>query len=133
MQQKQSSHSPQITYEARGTHLLLTLSGCGLVNLNDETFLRDLTERAATATGATVLQLASQKFSPQGVTAIAVLAESHASLHTYPESAVVFWDCFTCGDSCEPALSVPVLIEALKPLSVDQQIVSRGQPNPSIA
>jgi S-adenosylmethionine decarboxylase len=79
------------------------------------------------------LQLASQKFSPQGVTAIAVLAESHASLHTYPESAVVFWDCFTCGDSCEPALSVPVLIEALKPLSVDQQIVSRGQPIPPTA
>jgi S-adenosylmethionine decarboxylase len=113
-------------YEARGTHLLLTLSGCRVDNLNDETFLRDLTDRAATATGATVLQIASQKFSPQGVTAIAVLAESHASLHTYPESAVVFWDCFTCGETCQPERSIELLVKALEPASVDQQMIARG-------
>ena len=53
--------------------------------------------RAAAATGATVLQVICQRFAPQGVTALALLAESHASLHTYPEAGLAFWDCFTCG------------------------------------
>jgi S-adenosylmethionine decarboxylase len=126
MKKEQPDNLTQVVYEARGTHLLLTLSRCAVENLNDESYLRDLTERAATATGATVLQLASQRFSPQGVTAVAVLAESHASLHTYPESAVVFWDCFTCGDTCIPSRSVEVLVEALKPEQVNQQTVARG-------
>jgi S-adenosylmethionine decarboxylase len=114
------------TYEARGRHLLLTLFGCSGQNLNDEAFLRELTMRAATASGATVLQLASHKFQPQGITAVAVLAESHASLHTYPESSVVFWDCFTCGDSCDPMQTVQVLVDALEPSKTDAQIVERG-------
>ena len=116
----------EIVYEAKGQHLLLTLSGCRIDLLNDERALKQVLEKAAVATGATVLKLESQKFQPQGVTAIAVLAESHASLHTYPESGVVFFDCFTCGQTCNPSLSIPVLVEALGPVSYQQQLVERG-------
>lgn len=116
-----------VEYEASGVHLLLTLSGCALESLNDEAFLRRLCEDAAHATGATVLQVVSHKFSPQGVTALVVLAESHASLHTYPESGTVFWDCFTCGTTCQPELSAAVLIRALKPAHVNQQLVERSR------
>ncbi len=113
------------TFEARGTHLLLTLKDCA-VDLNDEALLRDVVDRAAKATGATVLQLTSHRFHPQGITVLAVLAESHASLHTYPESSTVFWDCFTCGDTCVPEKSIDVLTEGLKPHTINKQIVSRS-------
>lgn len=123
---KEIEHSSQDTHEARGTHLLLTLFGCPADLLNDEQALRSLTEQASLATGATILQLSSHKFTPQGVTALAVLAESHASIHTYPESGTVFWDCFTCGQTCKPELSIAVLVEALKPNSMQKQMILRG-------
>ena len=48
--------------------------------------------------GATVLQTHIEQFEPQGATVVLVLAESHASLHTYPEHGVYMADVFTCGD-----------------------------------
>lgn len=114
-------------FEASGTHLLLNLSGCSFAQLNDEETLRDLAQKAAQATGATVLQVVSHRFSPQGVTVLILLAESHASLHTYPESGVLFWDCFTCGQDCKPELGVPVLVEALSPKTVSERLIRRGQ------
>ena len=48
--------------------------------------------------GATVLGVLSRKFEPQGVTVLVVLAESHASLHTWPETERAYIDVFTCGD-----------------------------------
>jgi len=112
-------------YEANGSHLLLTLRGCSPEMLDDQNHLRALTLAAAEATRATVLEICSRQFKPQGVTVLVVLAESHASLHTYPESNVVFWDCFTCGDTCDPDLSVAVLVDALKPTSISKQIMFR--------
>lgn len=114
-----------LTHEACGFHLLLTLKGCDTEILNDQNRLEELTRAAALATGATVLEICAHKFKPQGVTALAVLAESHASLHTYPESNVVFWDCFTCGTECVPELSVSVLVDALKPEFVSKEIIYR--------
>lgn len=113
-------------HAAVGTHLLLTLEGCAVDMLNDEDKLSELASAAATATGATVLQIAVQRFQPQGVTVVVVLAESHASLHTYPEAGLVFWDCFTCGDFCQPELSVPVLRAALGATAIRQQTVARS-------
>ena len=113
-------------HPTRGRHLLLTLEGCAADLLDDEQALAALVRRAALATGATVLQLISQRFAPQGVTALALLAESHASLHTYPERGVAFWDCFTCGDSCDPERSVPLLVLALAPTHARHEVVVRA-------
>jgi len=112
-------------YEARGTHLLLTLTDCSSPVIHDAERLKELVKAAAEATGATVLEIVAHRFHPQGTTAVAVLAESHASLHTYPESATVFWDCFTCGSNCCPDLSEEILVKALCPSKVNKQIVVR--------
>lgn len=124
---KKTDNTALPEFEANGTHLLLNLSGCSFDQLNDEETLRDLAQKAALATGATVLQVVSHRFSPQGVTVLILLAESHASLHTYPESGVLFWDCFTCGQDCKPELGVPVLVEALAPKTVSERLIRRGQ------
>ena len=115
-----------VKYEASGHHLLLTLRHCSPELLNDEVRLRQLTLAAAQAPGAAVLEVCSHKSQPQGVTALALLAESHASLHTYPESNLVFWDCFTCGTSCNPELRLQVLVEALKAEVVSKQVIDRS-------
>jgi len=112
-------------YEASGTHLLLTLKDCSSLIIHDAEKLKELVHAAALATGATVLEIVAHRFQPQGTTVIAVLAESHASLHTYPESSTVFWDCFTCGSTCSPELSESVLVAALSPAKVNKQIVRR--------
>ena len=63
-------------------HFLLELYKCDREKLNDESFLRCILNRAAKLANATVLNLISNKFEPQGVTAIGLLAESHISIHT---------------------------------------------------
>lgn len=115
------------SHPAHGRHLLLTLAGCPFDLLDDLARLEELVRRAATATGASVLQVISQCFRPQGVTVLALLAESHASLHTYPEHGVAFWDCFTCG-ACDPTSSVEVLVEALRPTVQHQEEIVRSAP-----
>lgn len=113
-------------HAARGQHLLLTLAGCPPPLLDDLAALERLVRLAAQATGASVLQVISHRFNPYGVTALALLAESHASLHTYPERGVAFWDCFTCGPACDPQRSVAVLVAALRPQATDQQAIVRA-------
>ena len=108
-----------------GRHLLLTLAGCPAAVLDDLPALEGLVRRAAAATGATVLDVVSHRFAPQGVTVLALLAESHASLHTYPERGVAFWDCFTCGPNCEPARGVAVLTTTLQPVSIVREEIMR--------
>ena len=78
-------------------HFLLELYQCDYEKLDDEPFLRCTLNTAAKLANATVLNLISNKFEPQGVTAIALLAESHLSIHTWPESNYSAIDIFTCG------------------------------------
>ena len=68
---------------------------------------------AAKLANATVLNLISNKFEPQGVTAIALLAESHLSIHTWPEEHYSAVDIFTCGKNMKPDLSCKYLVQAL--------------------
>ena len=109
-------------------HLLLELYGCDYEKLNDESFLRCTLNRAAKLANATVLNLISNKFEPQGVTAIALLAESHISIHTWPESKYSAVDIFTCGQNMLPELASQYLLEALKVEEHSLRIIERNPP-----
>ena len=95
-----------------GKHYLLNLYGCSYKYLNDEKFLIELLENAATISGATVVQTIFKKFEPQGVTVLILLSESHISIHTWPEKGEAAVDIFTCGD-CEPKIGCDVIIQQL--------------------
>jgi S-adenosylmethionine decarboxylase len=95
-----------------GKHYLLNLYGCSLSLLDNEFFLCDLLENAAEACGAHVLQTMSHQFTPQGVTAICLLSESHISIHTWPEEGKAAVDVFTCGD-CNPKIGCDIIIQQL--------------------
>ena len=112
----------------RSKHLLLELYKCDYEKLNDESFLRCSLNRAAKFAKATVLNLISNKFEPQGVTAIALLAESHISIHTWPESNYSAVDIFTCGNNMLPELASQYLIEALKAEEHSLRVIERNPP-----
>jgi len=109
-------------------HLLLELYGCDCEKLNDESFLRCILNKAAKLAKAKVLNLISNKFEPQGVTAIALLAESHISIHTWPESNYSAVDIFTCGQNMMPELASQYLIESLFAEEHSLRVIERNPP-----
>ena len=120
------SNDPKLSHQSK--HLLLELYKCDYEKLNDESFLRCTLNRAAKLAKATVLNLISNKFEPQGVTAIALLAESHISIHTWPESNYSAIDIFTCGQNMLPEIASQYLIEALEAKEHSLRIIERNPP-----
>ena len=120
------SNDEELTHQSK--HLLLELYRCKYEKLNDESFLRCTLNRASKLAKATVLNLISNKFEPQGVTAIALLAESHISIHTWPESNYSAVDIFTCGQNMLPELASQYLIEALKAEEHFLRVIVRNPP-----
>jgi len=113
-------------------HLLLELYRCDFEKLNDESFLRCTLNNAAKFANAKVLNLISNKFEPQGVTAIALLAESHISIHTWPESNYSAVDIFTCGKNMKPEIASKYLIEALMAEEHLLRIIYRTHPHNTV-
>ena len=107
-----------------GDHYLLNLYGCSYTILNDEFYLRGLLEDAAICSGATVIQIISKQFNPQGVTVLVLLAESHISIHTWPEKGEAAVDIFTCGD-CLPKIGCDIIIEQIQCDSHTLQLIKR--------
>lgn len=96
-----------------GTHVLLELWGAK--NLADPELAEHALVKAAETAGATVLHVHVHHFGPQsGVSGVAVLAESHISIHTWPERGFAALDIFMCGD-CNPYDAIPVLKEVFAP------------------
>ena len=120
------SNDKQLSHQSK--HLLLDLYGCDYEKLNDESFLRCTLNRAAKLAKATVLNLISNKFEPQGVTAIALLAESHISIHTWPESNYSAVDIFTCGQNMLPEIASQYLIQVLKAEEHSLRVIERNSP-----
>ena len=112
----------------KSKHFLLELYRCDHEKLNDESFLRCTLDNAAKLANAKVLHLISNKFEPQGVTAIALLAESHLSIHTWPESNYSAVDIFTCGQNMKPEIACKYLIEALIAEEHLLRVINRNPP-----
>ena len=113
----------------QSNHFLLELYRCDYEKLNDESFLRCTLNKGAKLANATVLNLISNKFEPQGVTAIALLAESHISIHTWPESNYSAVDIFTCGQNMMPELASQYLIESLIAKEHSLRVIERNPPS----
>ncbi len=70
--------------------------------MDDEAHIRNVLANAATLSESMLLCIQSHKFQPQCVTAVALLAESHISIHTWPEKGMAVCDIFTCGEHTKP-------------------------------
>ena len=95
-------------------HILFTLKGCPFDVLDDELHIRAVLINAAEIAKSTLLSVSSHKFEIQGVTAIALLAESHISIHTWPEHGMAVCDVFTCGNHTVPRAAATYMYEAMQ-------------------
>lgn len=109
-----------------GRHVLAELGGIAPDVLDDCARLRTDLADALTEAGAQVRQVVSERFEPQGVTVVAVLAESHASIHTWPEHGGMHVDVFTCGASADPVAAVENLAARVGAGETALQVVDRG-------
>jgi len=94
-----------------GRHCILELYECDHAKLNDEAFIRTTITSSAKIAGATLINLVTHSFKPQGVTGLALLAESHISIHTWPEIGYAAIDVFTCGDHTMPEKACKLLFK----------------------
>lgn len=108
-----------------GRHCIYELQGGDPYLLDNEAFIKEAVSNAADASGATLLGLISHKFEPQGVTAVALLSESHISIHTWPEHGYAAIDAFTCGEHTNPEAACRSLREALKATAGSMKLLSR--------
>jgi S-adenosylmethionine decarboxylase len=111
---------------ALGKHLLVELNDCKHDILNDLAFIREIMLVAAKASGATVLGESFHQFEPQGVSGVIIIAESHLTIHTWPEHGYAAADIFTCGTTVKPEIAAEVIIEKLKPKSHAVLSMNRG-------
>ena len=112
--------------KALGKHLLLELNGCDHKLLNDISFIKETMLAAAKASGATVLGESFHQFSPQGVSGVIIIAESHLTMHTWPEHGYAGADIFTCGTRVKPEKAAKVIIAKLKPSTHSIILMERG-------
>jgi len=89
--------------------------------MEDTEYMRLMLYNAAKECNSTLLNLNVHKFEPQGLTGIAMLAESHISIHTWPEKGMAVCDAFTCGDHTTPEKGV----EYMKQMLESTNIISR--------
>jgi S-adenosylmethionine decarboxylase len=101
--------------DALGKHLLVELNNCDHKILNDINFIKEVMLAAANASGATILGESFHQFSPQGVSGVLIIAESHLTIHTWPEHGYAGADIFTCGTRVQPEKAAEVIIARMKP------------------
>lgn len=109
-----------------GKHLTVDMYGCSFETLDNMEYVKDAMMTAIREANMTLLNFAAHKFEPQGLTALALLAESHMSIHTYPELGYAAVDVFTCGDQSRPDKAVFILKKFLKPEKTKTYHIKRG-------
>ncbi len=112
--------------ETRGTHIVCELSGCSPQILTDLNGVRTIMEAAAREANAEILKVTFHRFQPQGVSGVVVIAESHMSIHTWPESGYAAVDFYTCGDHTDPRRACEFAAKRLGAQSMLTTEVKRG-------
>jgi S-adenosylmethionine decarboxylase len=122
-----STSTAQAPASCRGRHLICELYGAD--RLDEVEHVTRALEQAARSCGATVLDTRLHPFEEHGgVTGVVLLAESHVTIHTWPEHDYAAVDVFLCGD-CAPEEAIPILEDAFLPDTVQQATFERGRPS----
>jgi S-adenosylmethionine decarboxylase len=116
--------------ETRGRHVIAELDGCDAKLLSDPAAIRELLLGAVQEAGATALAEHMFQFRNGGVSGFILLAESHISIHTWPEHGYAAIDIYTCGVHTLPDLACSYLAEHLRASDAQISVLDRGLPTP---
>jgi S-adenosylmethionine decarboxylase len=116
-------------YKFFGKHYLASFVGCDSKSLLDIHSLKMSMINGINKTGSTILSCTEKIFDNGGYTILFLLAESHCSIHTYPENNSMFTDLFTCGDKCDHIHYHNEMTEYLKPKNVSFDLIIRCENN----
>ena len=111
---------------ALGTHLLVELRDCNPAILKNLEEVRDALVSAAKEAKATIVDISFHEFNPFGISGMVVIAESHLSIHTWPEYGYAAVDIFTCGDVIKPEVAASSIIERFQCKSPSMVELKRG-------
>jgi len=115
-----------VKMKSLGYHLILELEGCPSAVLDDEETVRTLMTRAVAVSGATMIQPFFHRFSPQGVSGVVIISESHFSIHTWPEYGYAAIDIFTCGDQIDMEIAAETLRSGFRARRLQKMLLTRG-------
>lgn len=114
-----------------GEHYLIELYDCENGLLDSLDTVSEAMMEAARLAGATIIDERFHKFSPQGVSGVIVIAESHLSIHTWPELGYAALDLFTCSHDLNINTAMELLKRTFKPGEVEVRYLPRGILNPA--
>jgi len=116
-----------------GKHILAEYFECECTYLDSEAAIRNLMLEAASRSGATIVGNIFHHFSPQGVSGVVVIAESHLAIHTWPEFRYASVDLFTCGTRVDPWIGFEYLKEKLQSKKWMSKEITRGTAEEELA
>lgn len=111
---------------ALGRHVLCEAFGCDAGVINDRDRVEEIMVQAALEAGAEVREVAFHRFSPQGVSGVVVISESHLAIHTWPEIGYAAIDVFTCGEKVDPWQACNYLIKQFRAENATTTEIKRG-------
>ncbi len=117
--------------KAMGCHIIAEMSHCNEDILSDLSKIKDIMVKAALEAKAIIKETAFHRFMPQGVSGVVVIAESHLSIHTWPELGYAAVDVYTCGEKTKPNKACEYLAKYLGAKDVSITEIKRGLPNSS--
>ena len=109
-----------------GLHILADLYGVEADKIDRVEDIRELLEGAVKYADLTKISSHYYQFQPHGATGVILLAESHISIHTWPEHGIATVDVYTCGDPTKAYKAMDYIISKLSPTRVDKQVHDRG-------
>ena len=109
-----------------GQHYLIELSGCPSTHLSSTPSIKDVLLEAAHEAGATIISSSFHKLPHNGVSGVVLIAESHFSIHTYPNLGYAAIDIYTCGKKIKPEKAVKVLLGMFEAKFICKTVVDRG-------
>lgn len=115
-----------------GEHYIIELYGCRKDALDNFKGIEGALNEAARIAGATIIDSKFHRFSPQGVSGVVIIAESHLSIHTWPELGYAALDLFTCNVGMDIHSALNLLREVFEPDEIDARVVHRGIVNPEL-
>lgn len=114
-----------------GRHLIVELAECNRDILNDSARLEQHLKESVRRSGATIVESVFHRYNPQGISGVVVIAESHISIHTWPEYGYAAVDFFTCGEAVDPYKAFEYVRDALGSTDAHVSEIRRGIPSDS--